>query len=132
MGQSRQLGMILMIGAVADMLIMTIGVMRRSYLVIALPVPLWGLYVAVIVSGFALGLAATLSISNVVDLAPVDARGIAVSMRISGNRIGQVTMPLMGGLVAAAAGAASIFVIIALFLAGSGTSVQIVRGNARR
>ena len=38
MGQSRQLGMILMIGAVADMLIMTIGVMRRSYLVIALPV----------------------------------------------------------------------------------------------
>ena len=38
MGQSRQLGMILMIGAVADMLIMTIGVMRRSYLVVALPV----------------------------------------------------------------------------------------------
>ena len=38
MGQSRQLGMILMIGAVVDMLIMTIGVMRRSYLVVALPV----------------------------------------------------------------------------------------------
>jgi predicted MFS family arabinose efflux permease len=103
-----------------------------SYLVMALPVPLWGLYLAVIVSGFALGLAATLSISNVVDLAPVEARGIAVSMRISGNRIGQVTMPLMGGIVAAAAGAGSIFIIIALFLAASGTSVQIVRGNARR
>lgn len=38
MGQSRQLGMILMIGAALDMLIMTVGVMRRSYLVIALPV----------------------------------------------------------------------------------------------
>lgn len=38
MGQSRQLGMILMVGAALDMLIMTIGVMRRSYLVIALPV----------------------------------------------------------------------------------------------
>jgi len=37
-GQSRQLGMILMIGAALDMLIMTVGVMRRSYLVIALPV----------------------------------------------------------------------------------------------
>jgi hypothetical protein len=110
----------------------TMIVAAVSYLFIALPVPLWGLYLAISVSGFALGLAATLSISNVVDLAPAHAQGIAVSMRISGNRIGQVTMPLMGGIVAAAAGAASIFVIIALFLAASGTSVQIVRGNARR
>jgi predicted MFS family arabinose efflux permease len=110
----------------------TMIVAAVSYLVIALPVPLWGLYLAISVSGFALGLAATLSISNVVDLAPAHAQGIAVSMRISGNRIGQVTMPLMAGIVAAAAGAASIFVIIALFLAASGTSVQIVRGNARR
>lgn len=38
MGRSRQLGMFLMIGASMQMLIMLIGAMRRSYLVLALPV----------------------------------------------------------------------------------------------
>jgi hypothetical protein len=38
MERSRQLGTFLMIGAALQMLIMVIGTMRRSYLVIALPV----------------------------------------------------------------------------------------------
>lgn len=38
MGRSRQLGMFLAIGAAVQMLVMLIGTMRRSYLVIALPV----------------------------------------------------------------------------------------------
>ncbi len=38
MGRSRQLGTFLMIGAAVQALVMTIGLMRRSYLVIALPV----------------------------------------------------------------------------------------------
>ena len=38
MERSRQLGTILMIGAALQMLVMLVGTMRRSYLVIALPV----------------------------------------------------------------------------------------------
>ena len=38
MGNSRQLGSFLMVGAAVQMLIMVIGTMRRSYLVLALPV----------------------------------------------------------------------------------------------
>jgi uncharacterized membrane protein YesL len=38
MERSRQLGTFLMIGAALQMLIMVIGTMRRSYLVLALPV----------------------------------------------------------------------------------------------
>ncbi len=38
MGRSNQLGTILMIGAAVSSLIMVIGAMRRSYLVIAIPV----------------------------------------------------------------------------------------------
>jgi uncharacterized membrane protein YesL len=38
MGRSKQLGTLLMIGAAVQALIMLIGTMRRSYLVIALPV----------------------------------------------------------------------------------------------
>jgi uncharacterized membrane protein YesL len=38
MGRSKQLGTFLMIGAAIQALIMVVGTMRRSYLVIALPV----------------------------------------------------------------------------------------------
>ena len=38
MERSRQLGTFLMIGAALQMIIMLIGTMRRSYMVIALPV----------------------------------------------------------------------------------------------
>ena len=38
MGRSRQLGMFIVIGASVEMLVMLIGTLRRSYLVIALPV----------------------------------------------------------------------------------------------
>ena len=38
MGRSKQLGTFLMIGAALQALIMVVGTMRRSYLVIALPV----------------------------------------------------------------------------------------------
>lgn len=38
MGRSRQLGMFIVIGASIQMLIMLIGTLRRSYMVIALPV----------------------------------------------------------------------------------------------
>jgi hypothetical protein len=38
MGRSKQLGTMLMVGASLQALIMLIGTMRRSYLVIALPV----------------------------------------------------------------------------------------------
>ena len=38
MERSRQLGTFLMIGAAIQMLIMVVGTMRRSYMVIALPV----------------------------------------------------------------------------------------------
>jgi hypothetical protein len=38
MGRSKDLGMYVMIGAAVGMLVMTIGTLKRSYYVIALPV----------------------------------------------------------------------------------------------
>ncbi|MBI2724076.1 MAG: hypothetical protein HYX50_03340 [Chloroflexi bacterium] len=49
MGRSRQLGMFLAIGAAVQMLIMVIGTLRRSYMVIALPV----LAATAVISGLA-------------------------------------------------------------------------------
>ena len=98
-----------------------------AYVLIALPLPRDVLYPAMIMIGFGLGIAATLSISNVIDLVPSSARGIALSLRITGNRIGQMLLPLLAGGVAAAAGVAGIFYMVALSLAASGASVHVVR-----
>jgi hypothetical protein len=53
-----------------------------------------------------------------------------MSMRISGNRVGQVVLPLIAGVVATAAGAAGVLVLIGLCLAASSTAVQFGRKDS--
>jgi predicted MFS family arabinose efflux permease len=84
-----------------------------AYAVIAAPIPLWAMHVTMAVMGFSFGLATTLSITMVVDLTSVSARGTANSLRIMSNRIGQFVMPFGAGLVAAASGITGLFIILA-------------------
>ena len=95
-----------------------------AFVSLALPIPLWAMYLAMAVMGFALGLATTLSVTTVVDRTPVSARGTANSLRIMGNRLGQVSLPFGASLVAAATGVAGIMAMIALSLAASAAAVQ--------
>jgi hypothetical protein len=76
------------------------------------------------VMGFALGIATTLSVTTVVDRTPASARGTANSLRIMGNRLGQVSLPFGVSLIAAATGVAGILVMIAVSLAASAAAVQ--------
>jgi hypothetical protein len=85
------------------------------------------MFAAMTVMGFSLGIATTLSLTNVVDLASAAAMGTVMSLRITGNRIGQVAVPFIASLVAAATGVGGIFVIIALSLAVSGAAVHFNR-----
>jgi predicted MFS family arabinose efflux permease len=94
---------------------------------LALPVPLAAMFAAMTVMGFSLGIATTLSLTNVVDLASPQAMGTVMSLRITGNRIGQVALPFVASLIAAATGVGGIFVIIALSLAASGAAVHFSR-----
>jgi predicted MFS family arabinose efflux permease len=97
--------------------------------VLALPMPLAGVYVACAAMGFALGIASTLSITGAVDVAPVQARATVMSIRISGNRIGQVVLPVMAGAIAAATGSAGVLLMLALALTASGVSVKYIPQN---
>jgi hypothetical protein len=97
-----------------------------TFLALALPLPLAAVYMVCAAMGFALGIASTLSITGAVEVAPVQARATVMSMRISGNRIGQVVLPLLAGVVATAAGAAGVLVLIGLGLAVSGAAVRYV------
>ena len=109
--------------------VLTMVAAAGAMVLVASPIPLPVLYAAMIVGGFGLGIAATLSISNMVDITPANARAVALSLRITGNRVGQVTFPVAAGVVAAAFGAGGIFGIMALGLAASAISVKIVRGT---
>jgi sugar phosphate permease len=94
---------------------------------LAMQLPLSLMYAVLTLLGLSLGLATTLSLTNVVDLASSEATGTVMSLRITGNRIGQVAMPFMVSVVASATGVEGIFVVIALSLAASGISVHLNR-----
>jgi len=93
---------------------------------VALTIPwLPSMYLAVLAIGMGLGIGSTTTLSGVVALAPEAARGTSLSLRITGNRVGQVVVPFLASLVAAASGAAGILVAIAFTLAASATAVRL-------
>ncbi len=100
-----------------------------AFAALALPLPLFAMYGDAILMGLGLGVATTLSLTSVVDIVPVDARATALSLRITGNRIGQVTLPFVASLIAAAAGAPGVLFVIGSSLCASAVSVG---ASARR
>ena len=100
-----------------------------AFCALALPVPVLVLHVACAVLGIGLGIATTLSLTSVVELAPVAVRATALSLRITGNRLGQASMPFLGSLLASATGAAGVLFVTGLSLAISGVAVHIARSG---
>jgi MFS family permease len=98
-----------------------------SYAAVALPLPVPVMLVVVAVAGFALGIAITATIAALLNLATPETRGTANSLRIMGNRAGQLVIPLSVSLVAAATGAAGIFVIIGASLTVSAVIMVLQR-----
>jgi len=94
--------------------------------VLGLPVPLPVMYAAVVAIGLGLGIAATLTFSEVVLLAPIEARATALSLRITGNRLGQALLPFVASVVATATGAGGVLMITALVLGASGIAVRAI------
>jgi predicted MFS family arabinose efflux permease len=83
-----------------------------SFAAVALPLPPSLMLVVVAVAGFAIGIAITATIAGLLNLATPETRGTANSLRLMGNRAGQLVIPFSVGLVAAATGAGGIFVLI--------------------
>jgi MFS family permease len=75
-------------------------------------------------AGFALGFGQPLSMTMVVRLVPTRARGIALAVRLTGNRLGQVAVPATAGLVAGSAGTGSVFWMMSVMLVASGIAVR--------
>ncbi len=84
-----------------------------------LPMPVWLMGVVVVVAGFGLGAGQPLTMSYLAEAAPPGLRGRAMSLRLTGNRLGQVLIPSMAGVLAAGAGAAGVLALTAVGLAGA-------------
>lgn len=121
--------LVLMVGRARLMFAsMTVG--AASFVLMGLPGPLSTMYVGVILLGIGLGIASTLSFSEVVTLAPVHARATALSLRVTGNRIGQMAVPVLAGAIADFTGIGGVMMVLAFFLVASGvfTHFSLKRG----
>jgi MFS family permease len=76
------------------------------------------------IAGFGLGFGQPLSMTMVVQLVPEQVRGTALAVRLTGNRVGQVAVPAVAGLVAGSAGAASVFWLLGGMLVASAVAVE--------
>ncbi|WDZ76246.1 MFS transporter [Ensifer adhaerens] len=74
-----------------------------------LPLGACGMAVAVFVSGFGIGVSQPLTIAWVSQITPKHMLGTALSLRLTGNRAGQLVIPGLSGLLATFAGPISVF-----------------------
>ncbi|MGR6322342.1 MFS transporter [Micromonospora soli] len=72
------------------------------------PLPFPVLVLVVTVAGLGLGAGQPLTMSFLAEVAPPGLRGRAMSLRLTGNRLGQVLIPSAAGVLAAGAGAAGV------------------------
>jgi len=80
--------------------------------------------VAMIVSGFALGLCQPLTMAWVATETSAETRGTAMSIRLSANRLGQVALPAAAGLMAGFAGTAGVLWVAGTAVVATGAAVR--------
>lgn len=85
---------------------------------LSLPLPVVVLGFVVVFAGLGLGAGQPLTMSWLTEATPAGMRGRVMSLRLTGNRLGQVALPALGGLVAAGAGASGVLLVTAGTLAG--------------
>ena len=133
---ASQVGALLAIRAVAAMLVRIIlgpltnrlgmrwslslgaGVTVITAILIAISSDFWVLAVLMFIAGFSTGIGQPVTMAWVTRITPQDVRGLAIAIRLTSNRFGQVLIPSIAGLFAAS-GAGTIFWLLAALQAVS-------------
>lgn len=76
----------------------------------------WVLGIVVFIAGFSLGVGQPLTMTVISQLTAPEERALAVSTRLTGNRLGQFVIPAAAGLVAASAGTSAVFIGLAILV----------------
>lgn len=88
------------------------------------PMPVWLLGVVLAAVGFGLGAGQPLTMSWLAEATPAGQRGRAMSLRLTGNRVGQVLVPTAAGLLSAGAGATGVLALTAAGLAAAAVAAR--------
>lgn len=106
------------------LMIGTVALSAVSMAAVGLPLPPAGLAAIVVLLGLGLGVGQPLTMSWLALSAPPGLRGRAMSLRLTGNRLGQVLIPSAVGAVAAGVGAAGVLWATAAGLAVATTAAR--------
>jgi MFS family permease len=104
------------------LLVSSLVVSAVGFAVVPIPMPLWALAVVMVIIGIGLGIGTPLTMAWVAEATPSGLRGRAMSLRISGNRLGQVVVPSTVGALAAGLGAAGVLWVTAGALTAAGVA----------
>ena len=104
----------------------SVAISAAGIALVPVPMPIWALFLVVALTGLGLGAGQPLTMSWLAESTPPGLRGRAMSLRLTGNRLGQVVVPSAGGLVAAGAGAAGVLWLTAGALVLAGISSRAI------
>jgi MFS family permease len=76
------------------------------------------------IAGFALGIGQPLTMAWVSRSSLPEERAMAISLRLTGNRLGQFILPLVAGVTAGSLGVGSVFLVLSGML-GVSTAVSV-------
>ena len=106
------------------LMIVSVTVSAVAMGAVGLPLPPVWTAAVVVVLGLGLGAGQPLTMSWLAEAAPAGLRGRAMSLRLTGNRLGQVLIPTAVGAVAAGVGAAGVLWATAAALAVVATAAR--------
>lgn len=101
-----------------NILIWGAAVTLLSMVALAVANSFWIILVIMLVSGFAMGIGQPATMAWVSRISHADSRGLAIAIRLTANRFGQVAMPTFAGLVAVG-GVGAVFYLLAMLQFGS-------------
>lgn len=87
----------------------------------------WWIALIMAVSGFAMGIGQPATMAWVSRISSPESRGLAIAIRLAANRLGQVAMPTVAGLVAGASTAGVFYMLAALQAASIAATVTSLK-----
>jgi len=118
MGVRVILGQITALLGLRRILVWGAAITLVSMVALALAQNFWIIAVIMLISGFAMGIGQPATMAWVSRISNAESRGLAIAIRLTANRFGQVAMPAVAGLIAGG-GVAAVFYALAVIQAAS-------------
>lgn len=118
------LGQLVRLAGRRRLMLASVALSAATMAAVAVPMPVAGTAVLVVLLGLGLGVGQPLTMSWLAEMAPAGLRGRAMSLRLTGNRLGQVLIPSAVGLLAAGVGSAGVLWATAGALALAGAAAR--------